>query len=107
MLETAMTENAEGTAGDFAADLAAVRQDLARLAETMSKLVQQQAQAAGNRLFAAVDDAKEKIASSNAKNRICAANSAVEACVEHHPLASVVGAFAIGMSLGLLSRMFG
>ncbi len=102
-----MTTNAEGTAGDFAADLAALRQDVARLAETVSKLVQQQAQAAGQRFSEAVGDAREKIASTDAQNHICAAGSAIEACIGHHPLTSVLIAFAVGMSLGPLIRSCG
>ena len=35
-----MTKNTEGAAGDLTADLAALRQDVARLAETASELVQ-------------------------------------------------------------------
>jgi hypothetical protein len=40
MLEIPMTKNTEGAAGDLTADLAALRQDVARLAETASELVQ-------------------------------------------------------------------
>jgi hypothetical protein len=39
MLETSMTNNAEGASEDLAADLAAVRREVARLADTLSKLV--------------------------------------------------------------------
>jgi hypothetical protein len=42
MLETPMSNNSEGAAGDLTADLAAVRQDVARLAETVSELLQHQ-----------------------------------------------------------------
>ncbi len=44
-----MTSDTEGATGDLAADLAALRQDVARLAETISGLVQHQTQAAGHR----------------------------------------------------------
>ena len=37
-----MTKNTEGAAGDLTADLAALRQDVARLAETASELVQRE-----------------------------------------------------------------
>jgi len=97
-----MTTNAEGTDGDFAADLAALQRDVARLAETVVKLVQQQTQAAGHRVSEAVGDAREKLASNDAQNRVCAASSAIEACIGHHPLTSVLIAFAVGMSLGQL-----
>jgi hypothetical protein len=40
MLEIPMTKNTEGAAGDLTADLAALRQNVARLAETASELVQ-------------------------------------------------------------------
>jgi hypothetical protein len=40
MLEIPMTKNTEGAAADLTADLAALRQDVARLAETASELVQ-------------------------------------------------------------------
>ena len=99
-----MTENAEATAGDFAADLAALRQDVASLAETVSRLVQQQTQAAGHRVSEAVGDAREAIASTETHHRICAASSAVEACISHHPLTSVLIAFVVGTSLGPLVR---
>ncbi len=98
-----MTENAEGTAG---ADLAALRQDVARLAETVSKLVQQQTQAAGHRVSEAVGDARDKIArtAADAQNRVCAASGEIEACIERHPLTAVLIALGVGVSLGLLSR---
>ena len=101
-----MTENAEGTAGDFAADMAALRQDVARLAETVSKLLQQQTQAAGHRVSEAVGDAREKIAgtAADAQNRISVAGGEIEACIERHPLTSVLIALGVGVSLGLLIR---
>jgi hypothetical protein len=42
ILEIFMITNVEGAAGDIAADLAALREDVARLAEAMRKLVQNQ-----------------------------------------------------------------
>jgi len=98
-----MTENAEGTAG---ADLAALRQDVARLAETVSKLVQHQTQAAGRRVSEAVGDARDKIASgaTDAQNRVRATSGEIEACIERNPLMAVLIALGLGVSLGLLSR---
>jgi len=99
-----MTTNAEATAGDFATDLASLRQDIARLADTMSTLVQHQKQAAGTRVFEAVEDARDKLASTaaGAQNRICAATGAIEAGIERHPLTAVLVALGVGASLGLL-----
>jgi len=99
-----MTTNADATAGDFATDLAALRQDIARLADTMSTLVQHQKQAAGSRVFEAVGDARDKFASTaaGAQSRICAATDAIEDSIEHHPLTAVLVAFGVGASLGFL-----
>ncbi|MGA3403111.1 MAG: hypothetical protein ABSC95_28195 [Acetobacteraceae bacterium] len=101
-----MTTNAEGTAGDFATDLAALRQDVARLTDSVSTLVQHQTQAAGSRVSEAVEDARGKLASTaaDAQHRVCAASSAIEAEIERHPLTSVLIALGVGMSIGLLSR---
>lgn len=101
-----MTTSAEATAGDFATDLAALRQDIARLAETLSTMVQHQKRATGTRVVEAVGDARGKLAStaSDAQNRVCAAGSAIEARIERHPLTSTLIALGLGMSIGLLSR---
>jgi ElaB/YqjD/DUF883 family membrane-anchored ribosome-binding protein len=99
-----MTTSAEATGGDFATDLAALRQDVAHLADTMSTLVQHQKQAAGTRVFEAVGDARDKLASTaaGAQNRVCAATGALEDSIERHPLTAVLVAFGVGASLGLL-----
>ena len=101
-----MTTNAEANAGDFATDLAALRQDVARLADTMSEMVQHQKQAAGRRVYAAVGDARDKLTSTatDAQHRVCAATGAIEDSIERHPLASALIALGVGMSLGLLCR---
>lgn len=49
-----MTRNAESAAGDLTTDLAALRQDVAHLAATMSALVQHQTEAVGARAAAAM-----------------------------------------------------
>jgi ElaB/YqjD/DUF883 family membrane-anchored ribosome-binding protein len=101
-----MTTKAEAPAGDFATDLAAVRQDIARLADTMSTLVQHQKQAAGSRVFEAVGDARDKLASTTAgaQKGVCAAGSAIEARIGRHPITSALIALGVGISLGLLGR---
>jgi ElaB/YqjD/DUF883 family membrane-anchored ribosome-binding protein len=76
-----MTEHAEGAAGDFAADLAALRQDVAHLAETLGKLVQHQTQ-----------------------DRVRAATGEIEASIRRNPLTAVLIAFGIGISVGIVNR---
>jgi len=104
-----MTKNPEGAAADFTADFAALRHDVARLAETMSELVRHQAQAAGVRVSEAVGDARDKIASTAAdtQKRVGAASGEIEASIERNPLTAVLIAFGIGMSLGMMSRWRG
>ena len=79
-----MTEHAQGAAGDFAADLAALRQDVAHLAETLGKLVQHQTQ-----------------------NRVRAASDEIEAGIRRNPLTAVLIAFGIGISVGIMNRSRG
>lgn len=76
-----MTEHAEGATGDLTADLAALRQDVARLAETIGKLVQHQTQ-----------------------DRVRAASGEIEAGIRRSPLKAVLIAFGIGVSLGMMYR---
>jgi len=76
-----MTKLAGGDPGDFAADLAALRQDVAHLAETLSKLVQHQTQ-----------------------DRVRAATSEIEAGIVHNPFTAVLIALGIGISLGMMNR---
>jgi ElaB/YqjD/DUF883 family membrane-anchored ribosome-binding protein len=106
MLEISMTKDAQGAGADLTADLAALRQDVAHLAETMSQAVRHQTQAAGFRVSAAVGDAKDKIASTAAEtqNRVRAASREIEASIERNPLMAVLIAFGIGVSLGVISR---
>ena len=104
-----MIKNAEGTTGDLGEDLAALRQDIARLAETMKELAQQQTRAAGQRVSDALGDAKEKFASTaaDAQARVRAASGEITASIERNPLMAVLIAFGIGISLGMISRSRG
>ena len=98
-----MSKNSEG---DVAADLAAIREDVARLADTISKLLQRQSQAAGVGVSEAVGDARDKIASTagDARDLTRAASGEIEASIERNPLTAVLIAFGVGMWLGLISR---
>ncbi len=109
MLEMSMSKNAEGAGGDVTADLAAIREDVARLAETISKLMQRQTRAAGLGAAEAVGDARDRIASTaaDAGNRARAASGEIEASIERNPLTAVLIAFGIGMWLGMMSRSRG
>lgn len=101
-----MNKTVEAVGGDLAGDLAALRQDVARLTETMSELVQDRTRAFGSRAAAAVGDARDRIASTaaDAQSRARAVGGDIEAGVERHPLAAVLIAFGVGVAFGMLSR---
>ena len=99
----------KNTEGDIAADLAALRRDVARLAETIGKLLQSQTEAAGVGVSEAVGDARDKIANTaaGARDLTRAASGEIEASIERNPLTAVLIAFGIGMWLGMISRSRG
>jgi ElaB/YqjD/DUF883 family membrane-anchored ribosome-binding protein len=103
--EESMTKNAE----DLSGDLAAIRQDLAHLAETISELVQNQTKVARVGVSDAVADARSKIANTAAdtQNQVRAAGGEIEASIERNPLTAVLIAFGIGLSVGMITRSRG
>ena len=104
-----MSRNTESAVEEFTADLAALREDVASLAERMTKLVQHQTQSASHRVSEAVGDAADKITgtAANAQKTVCAASREIESSIERNPLTSVLIAFGVGISLGLLNRFRG
>lgn len=104
-----VTKSIEGVAGDLNADLAALRQDVERLVTTVSALVQQQAHVAGDRAGQAVTAAGDRLAATaaDAQARARAAGGDLKAGIEQNPLTSVLVAFGIGLSVGMLSRSRG
>lgn len=104
-----MAKSADEVTGDLTADMAALRQDIARLTETVSGLLQHRTQAASMAASDAVEGAKEALAGSAAfvQDRARAASGEIEASIGRHPLTAVMISFAIGMALGMISRSRG
>jgi ElaB/YqjD/DUF883 family membrane-anchored ribosome-binding protein len=102
ILEASMTKNAEGAIADFAEEFAALRKDVAHLAEAISQLVHHPTQVAGD----AVADAKSKIASAaeEAETQVHVASSEIETNIKRNPLTAVLIAFGIGVALGVITR---
>jgi ElaB/YqjD/DUF883 family membrane-anchored ribosome-binding protein len=102
-----MTRNLESAAEDFAADMASLRHDVARLAEAMSKLVQDQTQAAVSRVSAVAADTADNIASKagDAQNRVRAGGREVEAVIGRNPVATVLVSLGVGTLVGLISGL--
>jgi ElaB/YqjD/DUF883 family membrane-anchored ribosome-binding protein len=90
-----MTKNVEDAAGDLTGGFAALRHDVARLAETIGELARHQTQSAGLRASEAVGEAQGQLRS---------ASGEIEASVERNPLTAVLIAFGVGMLLGVFGR---
>ena len=104
-----MTPKVEGATADIGADLAALRRDIAHLAEEMRGLVGVQTHAAGVRLSGAMGDAKSKIsnAADDAQNNVRAASGESGAAIDRNPLTAVLVALGVGIFIGLISRSRG
>lgn len=101
-----MTKSSEGTTGDIAADLAALRQELARLSESVSAMLQAQAQGGAQHVADTVSAAKAGLAATTAdvKSRISSAGGEIEASIARNPMTAALITFAVGMVLGMMSR---
>jgi ElaB/YqjD/DUF883 family membrane-anchored ribosome-binding protein len=103
MTDTKLREEASE---DFAADLAALRADIAKLSISVSKLLKAETATTTDTVFSAVDAARRKLSdgASDAKGRLSGASSDLEAKIERNPLIAVLIAMAAGLVIGLLSR---
>lgn len=101
-----MTKSSEGTDADIAADLAALRQDVVRLSESISARLQGEALGAARHVSDSVDDAKAKFASAAAdvQSRVTTAGEQIAASIERNPLTAMVISFGVGVALGMMSR---
>jgi len=104
-----MTNNVEGPVAEVGAELAALRRDIAHLAETILGMAEHQTQAAGIRVSDAVGDARSKIsnAAGDAKKNVKAASAEFGGSIERNPLTAVLIALGVGMVIGLLGRSRG
>lgn len=96
----------EDVSQDIAADLASLRDDIAKLTASVSELVRAEATATTNTVLGAVNDARQKFSerASEAQDRLSGAGSDVEATIKRNPLMAVLVAMAAGVLIGLLSR---
>lgn len=101
----------------IAADLAALREDVARLTETMTALAQNQAGHASAALSESMEKAREVLAeatetltrtgrdlASEASGRLKSMGTEVGASIERNPLTAVMIAAALGLVIGMLGR---
>lgn len=112
--------NAQNAEHDFArlsADLAVLRADVAKLADTLTSLARAQGEAATEAVASRVRQGKEKAeataaglldegtaAYNEAKDRASAIGGDVAATIERNPLGAVAAALGVGFLLGLITR---
>ncbi len=101
-----MTKPIEEATQDFAADLAALRDDISKLTLSVTELVRSQATSTADSMFGAVDSARKKISdtASDAQDRVSAISSDLESTIERNPLTAIFVAIGAGILIGLLSR---
>jgi ElaB/YqjD/DUF883 family membrane-anchored ribosome-binding protein len=90
---------------DFGADLAALRDDVAKLTSSVSEFIRKQTAAASNTAFDAIDSARQRVSdtASKAQDRMAGASKDLEMTIERNPLVAVL----IAMMAGLFIGMFG
>ena len=93
----------EDNAADIVADLAKIRDDIAKLSGAMGELLLKQASTAGDQVRDAVDGARASFASSSndAQATMYKASADLEGKIERNPMTAVLVALAAGLVLGM------
>jgi ElaB/YqjD/DUF883 family membrane-anchored ribosome-binding protein len=97
----------EEVSQDFTADLASLRDDVAKLSSSVSEFIHAHSAATPNTDFDAVDNAPQKIsdtANKDHKDHVAGASTDLKITIEHKPLVAALIAMVAGMLVGLLSR---
>lgn len=100
------TKSFEDASKDFASDLGALRDDIAKLTSSVAKIVKTEAAAKTGSVYGVVDAAKQKLSDHavDTKDKLSSASADLEASIERNPLIAVLIALATGLVIGLLSR---
>jgi ElaB/YqjD/DUF883 family membrane-anchored ribosome-binding protein len=82
----------EETSQDFTADLAAMRDDVAKLSSSVSEFIRTQTAETTNTVVDAVDNARQKISdtASKAQDRVARTGTDLETTIERNPLVAVL-----------------
>ncbi len=101
-----MTKPIEEATQDFAADLAALREDITKLTQSVTDLVRSQATSTADSMLGAIDSTRRKISdtAADAQDRVSAISSDLESTIERNPLTAIFVAIGAGILVGLLSR---
>jgi ElaB/YqjD/DUF883 family membrane-anchored ribosome-binding protein len=88
---------------DFAADFAALRDDVAKLTSSVSEFIRKQTAAASNTVFDAADNTRQKVSDTagRAQDVVAGASRDLEKTIEHNPLSAVLVAMIAGLFIGI------
>jgi ElaB/YqjD/DUF883 family membrane-anchored ribosome-binding protein len=108
-MENSMSRNTEASTADLSADIAALREDVAKLAETLGKAAKSRARDAGDGAAETGSAIADKLAetAAGAQTQLRAAGAKLEAGIEQHPMAAMLLAFGVGLSLAMATRARG
>jgi ElaB/YqjD/DUF883 family membrane-anchored ribosome-binding protein len=90
---------------DFAADLAELRNDIAKLTASVSEIVRSQPSETANKVKDAAGGARQLLSSgaAEAQNQLRGVGSDIEAAIERNPLVAVLTALSAGLLIGMMS----
>jgi len=105
-MEKRMSKSTEVSAADLAADIAALRDDVAKLTTSLGKVAKARASEAGETAADAGSAITEKLAdtAAGAQKQLRVAGAKLEAGIEQHPMAAMLIAFGVGLSLAMATR---
>lgn len=88
---------------DFAADLAALRDDVTKLTASVSEFIRKQTAAASNTVFDAADNARQRVSDTagKAQHVVAGASKDLETTIEQNPLSAVFIAMVAGLFIGI------
>jgi ElaB/YqjD/DUF883 family membrane-anchored ribosome-binding protein len=94
---------------DFGADLAALRDDIAKLTSSVAAFVNSQSTTTQNKVFEAVGNTQKKMSqlsdtASKAQDRVVSTSADLGAAVERNPFISVFVAMTAGFIVGMVSQ---
>ena len=101
-----MPRRSDDNSADLSADLAALREDVARLSDTLAGVVRNQADAAGATIRGAVDDARGQLSQAawSIRDGALDRSAELERRIERNPLTAVLIAAGVGLAFGVMSR---
>jgi ElaB/YqjD/DUF883 family membrane-anchored ribosome-binding protein len=97
----------EEVSRDFTADLALLRDDVAKLSSSLSEFIRTQTATTASTVVDAVDNARQKISdtASKAQDRVARASTDLETTIERNPLVAVLIAIVAGIFVGMVAGM--